>query len=217
MSVALLRRRWFCSRKYRQERALSRAEPSTTRTRRSGWPRSTASMDRTRRFSSDCPAVSGHHRAHGGRGGPGPEWLCWATQAGHAPRRSAPSRCCRASSSWRGLSLSRRRPLLSSFGIDNASTTPQAPPPLVPSDPPAASNEVKTIVSLRNPNGALENVTNLSVGSTLPVGAVFVGNPTFQYLGGSPNTIGTCTFTTTSFSCTGSSAPRATTSSSRRS
>ena len=95
------------------------------------------------------------------------------------------------------------------FGSANPGSTP-----VVPSDTDSAGSRITTTLGLRNESGHSTtpdsgpgyDATNISFGSTLPTGAFFVGQPTFESQGGGGaqggNTMGTCTFTDTSFKCT---------------
>lgn len=96
----------------------------------------------------------------------------------------------------------------------SASATPGSNP-VVPSDSDTAGSRIRTEVVMRNASGGdyrwptLEgyDATQISFGSTLPAGAFFVGQPTFESQGGGGpgggNSMGTCSFSTTSFRCTG--------------
>jgi hypothetical protein len=88
------------------------------------------------------------------------------------------------------------------FGVFSATATPLGTTPIVPSNTAGPNTEVKTVVILRTPNSA-GTTSNIHVGSTLPTGAIFIGNPAFVAQGGGPNTIGTCSFAATTFSCNG--------------
>ncbi len=101
-----------------------------------------------------------------------------------------------------GLAASSAFAAFPTFYVTTPSATPGATP-LVPSNTPGPSNEVTTVLRLRDDNASSSNATSITFGSTLPAGAMFVGQPTFTYEGGSPNTIGSCAFSPTSFSCTG--------------
>jgi CshA-type fibril repeat protein len=72
--------------------------------------------------------------------------------------------------------------------------------PIVLSDTPGPNSEVTVKVILRDLGNG---VTNISLASTLPTGATFVGTPALVGQGGGGPTAGTCTATSTSFSCTG--------------
>jgi len=102
-----------------------------------------------------------------------------------------------------GLTATTASADIPSFGVCCQTAAPVGANPVVPSDVPGPNSEVTTSIRIRVPNVQNTDATNISYGSTLPAGAVFVSNPTIGLEGGGANSIGACTFTTTSFSCTG--------------